>query len=125
MHQRWQTSFRDDRFCVCREYVIGAICSHVTCSGSSRVKSSDGSRRAATGEPGCCARARWGEEPRDRDLFISRRARVRSYILPLLPPSPPIPPPAPPAHNLFLRFSLSLRDFLLLRLYPPVLSAVA
>ncbi|KYN13845.1 hypothetical protein ALC57_13919 [Trachymyrmex cornetzi] len=30
----------------CQEYVIGAICFHVTCSGSSRVKSSDGSRRA-------------------------------------------------------------------------------
>ncbi|KYM98133.1 hypothetical protein ALC62_11123, partial [Cyphomyrmex costatus] len=65
----------------CREYVIVAICSYVTCSGSSRVKSSD----------------------------------PASSLLPL----------APPAHNLFLRFSLSLRDFLLLRLYPPVLSAVA
>lgn len=72
-----------------------AICSHVSCSMlpalvayEFKVKSSGGSRRRAAGEPGCCTRARWGEEPRDRDLFISRRARVRSYILPLfLPPS--------------------------------------
>lgn len=62
---------------------------------------------------GCCARTKWGEEPRDRDLFISRREapRVRSYIL--LASFLLFFLRAPPARNLFLHVSLSFSTRLL------------
>jgi len=58
-------------------------------SGMAAERKREGERERGEAQPGCCTGARWGEEPRDRDLFISRRARVRSYILPLPPSLPP------------------------------------
>lgn len=51
-------------------------------------------------EPGCCAReSEVGEEPRDRDLFISRRTRARGVCSRAFSPSPPLSssPSAPPS----------------------------
>jgi len=76
------------------------------------------------GEPGCCARARWGGEPRDRDLFISLGERAE-FALAFFPPASPPRSSLPPlslslvlprgstcSRTISSYVSLFLRDFL-------------